>query len=338
MVRLSDTELKIGGIALAGRVLLAPMAGVTDAPFRKLAMRFGASAVVAEMVASGEMLQQTTAVRRKISAGGAGIKIIQLAGCDAASLAGAARLAEGEGADIIDINMGCPAKRVINGWAGAALMREPDQALRLLEAVIAAVAIPVTVKMRLGWDDASRNAPLIARRAAEAGAAALTVHGRTRAQFYQGQADWLAVGAVKAAVSVPVIVNGDISDVESARNALALSNADGVMIGRAAIGQPWLLGNIARQLAGREGAGVQPTADEIRLIMRAHYDDSLAHHGTVLGGRIVRKHLAAYVNRLFHRDDIAGDVRQRLLSADDPAGVQQAIDDLFDSPPQRRAA
>lgn len=331
-------HLTIGSVKLRGRAVLAPMAGVTDVPFRKLAMRFGAAAVVAEMVASGQVLQQTDLVRRKLASCGAGPRIIQLAGCEAASLAGAAQLAEGEGADIIDINMGCPAKRVINGWAGSALMRDPDQALRLLDAVIRAVKVPVTVKMRLGWDDASRNAAMIARRAESAGIAAISVHGRTRSQFYQGQADWSAVGEVKAAVSVPVIVNGDIVDFATAQQALAASKADGVMIGRAAIGQPWIVGDIARRLDSADDAGWQPAADKVRQLIIEHLDDSIAHHGAATGSRIIRKHLAAYASRLFHREDIDGDLRQRLLASDDPAGVRAAINELFDGRLLRRAA
>ncbi|MEM1303066.1 MAG: tRNA dihydrouridine synthase DusB, partial [Pseudomonadota bacterium] len=234
-------------------VLLAPMAGITDRPYRALVAEFGAGLVVSEMVASAEMVAAKPSVRARaeVAAGTVGTSV-QIAGRDAYLMAEAARQLEGQGARIIDINMGCPARKVTNGAAGSALMREPDHALSLTEAVVGAVAVPVTLKMRLGWDDQMLNAPGIARQAEAAGVQMITVHGRTRCQFYRGQADWAAIRNVVDAVRIPVVANGDIVDAETAREALRLSGAAGVMIGRGAIGKPWLLAEIAAGLAGRK--------------------------------------------------------------------------------------
>lgn len=227
------------------------MSGVTDLVMRRIAARFGAGLVVSEMVASDELVRGSEEARLRAEGQGLSPHVVQLAGCDAGWLGEAARVAEASGADIIDINMGCPAKKVVGGWAGSALMRDLDHAIGLVQATVAAVKVPVTVKMRLGWDDASRNAPELARRAVAAGAALITVHGRTRQQFYKGSADWSAIAPVRAAGTFPLVANGDIATAAQARDCLDRSGADFVMIGRAAMGRPWLVGEIGAALDGR---------------------------------------------------------------------------------------
>src|SRR5690348_7400793 len=241
-------SLKIGDIQLANRVLLAPMSGITDAPFRRLAARLGAGLVVSEMTASDDLARGRWMSKLRCEAAGVGPHVVQLAGCEARWMGEGVRVAEEAGADIVDINMGCPARHVTGGQSGSALMRDLDHALTLIEATIAAVKVPVTLKMRLGWDDRSQNAPELARRAESAGVQMITVHGRTRCQFYKGEADWAAVRPVKDAISVPLVVNGDITSFEKAVQALEVSKADAVMIGRGAQGQPWLPGQIGRRL------------------------------------------------------------------------------------------
>lgn len=301
------------------------MAGITDVPFRTLALGLGAGLVVSEMVASGEVLRARPEARARAELGHEGSRTaVQLAGREPGPMAEAARWAAGQGAPIIDLNFGCPARKVTNGLSGSALMREPDLALRLVEAVVGAVDVPVTIKMRLGWDATTPNAPEIARRAEAAGVAMITVHGRTRCQFYDGAADWAAVAAVKRAVAIPVVVNGDVTDTASARRALALSGADAVMVGRGARGRPWLPGAIAADLAGRPA----PARPDLATIACTHYAATLAFHGHDLGVRMARKHLGWYL------DTVPGSegLRARLLRLTDPDAVldllRRGLDDL----------
>jgi tRNA-dihydrouridine synthase B len=323
--------MRVGALTLEGRAFLAPMSGVTDLGMRRIARRFGASLVVSEMVASDDYVKGDAEHRLRAEGEGVHPHCVQIAGCEPYWMAEAARLAEASGADMVDINMGCPAKRVTGGVAGSALMREPDLALALIRATVAAVKIPVTVKMRLGWDHDAINAPALARRAEAEGVAMVTVHGRTRQQFYKGRADWAAVRAVREATNLPLVVNGDGASLACARAMLAQSGADAVMIGRAAVGRPWLVGEIARGLAGLPAA--PPTPDDKAQAAIEHYDSLLEGFGVRQGVRHARKHVAAYAE---HAGASAAE-RARLVTSDDPAAVRAGLAALYLEPRQAAA-
>ncbi len=321
--------IEIGPIALSAPVLLAPMSGISDPPFRRLVAGFGAGLVYSEMIASQGMIRNTRESLEKSHQSkaerGQGMPwAVQLAGNEPAVMAEAARAVEAAGADIIDINMGCPVKKVTRGLAGSALMRDLPLARRILEAVAGAASVPVTLKMRLGWDDGMRNAPELARIAEQSGIAMLTVHGRTRCQLFEGRADWTAVAAVRAAVGLPLVVNGDIASAADARAALAASGADGVMIGRAACGRPWLLRSIADSLAGR-APRPEPEGAAREALIVGHYRDMLACYGTARGLRIARKHLGWWLQHL----PGGGALHRRLNELDEPQSVIDALHGYF---------
>ncbi|SIS76663.1 tRNA-U20-dihydrouridine synthase [Roseivivax lentus] len=313
--------MKLGCTVISNRVFLAPLAGITDLPFRNLVSRFGAGLVVSEMVASQELVQGKWATRDKAELGfGIDNTSVQLAGRDPHWMGEAARLVEASGARVIDINMGCPAKKVTGGYSGSALMRDPDHALRLIEAVAQAVSVPVTLKTRLGWDDDCLNAPELARRAEGAGVQMVVIHGRTRCQFYKGRADWDAIRAVTDAVEIPVIANGDIVDIGSAVQALSRSGAAGVMVGRGAQGAPWKLAEIAAGL-GYGPAPDIPVGQAFLDMASEHYEAMLGFYGANLGLRVARKHLGWYM-------DGAGTpaaLRREVLTARTPAEVLRLL-------------
>lgn len=325
--------LKIGDIQFSNRVLLAPMSGVTDAPFRRMAAALGAGLVVSEMTASDDLACGRPMSRLRCEATGIGPHVVQLAGCEARWMAEGARIAEGAGADIIDINMGCPARHVTGGQSGSALMRDLDHAVRLIEATISAVKVPVTLKMRLGWDDRSLNGPELARRAEAAGVQLITVHGRTRCQFYTGKADWAAVRAVRNAISVPLVVNGDITSFQSAVTALEMSGADAVMVGRGAQGQPWLPGQIGRRIETGVVETTPSLAEQLKFI-RSLYDGVCGHYGLRVGLRHARKHLgwALQVAAQYSRAPATTlkSWRERILTSDNPQQVHRSLEDAFD--------
>ncbi|RWP09652.1 tRNA dihydrouridine synthase DusB [Mesorhizobium sp.] len=324
--------LDVGGVRIRNRVFLAPMSGITDEPFRQRAHAHGAGLVVSEMVASGELAKGRAGFNLRIRHSGLPVHMVQLAGREAMHMAEGARIAAGEGADIIDINMGCPAKKVTGGYAGSALMLDLDHALSLIDAVVGAVEVPVTVKMRLGWDEGALNAPMLARRAEQAGVSMVTVHGRTRCQFYQGKADWRAIARVKEAVSIPVVANGDVSSPAEAADILDQSGADAVMIGRAHYGAPWIAGGIAAAATGKATPNMPRDSTAVADYIVAHYEDMLALYGAESGLRQARKHLGWYLDR--HAGGVADDSRKAILTAFEPARVIALLRDVFSRDPQ----
>ncbi len=290
--------IEIGKIKIAGNVLLAPMSGVTDLPFRRLVKSFGAPLVISEMIASRAMILQTKESMKKCQNEKDHYPLsVQLAGCEPEIMAQAAKLNEDLGADIIDINFGCPVKKVVNSFAGSALMKDEDLATRIMEAVVNAVKIPVTMKMRLGWNQENLNAPSLAKKAQEVGIQMLTIHGRTRCQMYNGNANWQAISKVKEAVSIPVIANGDIKNFSDVKTALELSRADGVMIGRACYGKPWLISQLNDQLNNKAPQQTPNLEQQLKIVLR-HFNEMIDHYGVITGISLAKKHIGWYSSGL----------------------------------------
>ena len=318
-------NIDLGSVTLDPPVFLAPLAGITDLPFRDTVAQFGAGLVVSEMIASHDMVNARPSARDKAELGiGRTNTSVQIAGRDAHWMAEAAKMIADRGARVIDINMGCPAKKVVSGYSGSALMKDLDHALTLIDAVVAAVDVPVTLKTRLGWDDNLLNAPILAHRAQDAGIRMITIHGRTRCQFYKGRADWQAIARVKQAVRIPVIANGDILSVKDAQTALQQSGADGVMVGRGAQGRPWILAQIAHALFGAPKPDV-PTGAALYDLVRDHYLRTIEFYGPDLGLRIARKHLGWYMDEAGTERDLRG----KILTVPTPHAVLDLLEPAF---------
>ncbi len=332
---LGSEVFRVGPVTVSEPAFLAPMSGVTDIGMRRIARRHGAGLVISEMVAADCYVKGEAEALLRAEGEGVDIHVVQLAGRDPHWMGEAARLAEANGASIVDINMGCPAKKVTGGYAGSALMRDLDLALRLIDATVAAVQIPVTLKTRLGWDDRALNAPELARRAEAAGVQMVTIHGRTRCQFYKGRADWSAIRAVRDAIKVPLVANGDCETLDDARAMLDASGADAVMVGRAAVGRPWLVGEIGRGLAGQLAA--PPPWGDRRDMAVEHYESLLSQFGVRAGVRHARKHLAAYIEHagaaVYRPDD-----RLALLTTDDHRNAMRLLKSLLNEPLLAEAA
>ncbi len=330
--RLPQSRVAIGQIPLSNRVVLAPMSGVTDAPFRRLVSNLGAGLVVSEMTACEKLVEGKRDALLRSEGQGIGIHVVQIAGCEAHWMHEGARIAEQGGANVIDINMGCPAKHVTNGQSGSALMRDLDHAMTLIEATVKAVSVPVTLKMRLGWDDRTKNAPELARRAQDAGITLVTVHGRTRCQFYKGHADWAAIRTIKDAVTIPVVANGDINSIEDAENALEKSGADLVMVGRAAQARPWFPGQLARYLETGRRENDPDLASQLATIS-ALYEEMLAHHGAAIGRKHARKHVASALDTAGQTANtpeiVVKDWRSRVLTAEEPRQMLASLADAY---------
>lgn len=331
-----EHKWKIGSVEIQGRAVLAPLSGVTDLAFRRIAKRFGAALVVSEMVASEDLVRGASEAQVRAEGQGIFPHMVQIAGCDPYWMGEAARVAEASGADIIDINMGCPAKRVTGGYSGSALMRDVELATRIIEATVSACSVPVTVKMRLGWDETNLNASQLARRAADIGAAAITVHGRTRQQFYKGKADWKAISEVSQNIDIPLIANGDIEDATGATRCLTDAKATAVMVGRAAVGRPWLVGHICGSLNG--GNPASPSPERRAEAAVEHYETLLSIFGKEIGIRHSRKHLAAYADVACEEGygfSEAG--RRELVTSEDPLRVLALIGQIYASPGRKAA-
>ena len=327
-------SFSIGNIRIDEPVFLAPMTGVTDLPFRRLVKQYGAGLVFSEMIASRPMIEQ--ARRNSVHTNSYAEEFpmaVQIAGCEPEMMAEAAKINVDRGAAIIDINFGCPVKKIVNNFAGSALMRNEALAAEIMEAVVKAVSVPVTVKMRLGWDDTSINAPRMAKTAEDLGVQMITVHGRTRCQLYNGVADWRAVGDVKAAINIPVIVNGDILSAQNAKDALAQSGADGVMVGRGAYGRPWVVRQIMDYFRNGE-VKPDPSLPELLTLVLEHYNSIIEHYGPHTGVGIARKHIGWYCQDLPGSDEFRG----RINRLTDPELVKSSLREYFDSLKERMAA